>query len=199
MRPDCLLGVVPQPTDSRLSETTLDDDIQQIVCCLIKTCELDPLRSKQIQLCLSSLVSVITAITNKSLDEGAIHTTWTIHSSQHIDYIQQKPQCLSLQRYPRGLGSQRRYYACVCASYLKDRKQTILIGQATSEHHTCNTVVGASTGIPVCPTNRDVIRRHGIQFHHNADDLQLMHMFALILHHYSKHTASSRLHSGDSG
>jgi hypothetical protein len=53
-------------------EPTSDDEIQKIVFRLTKTCELDPLPAKQIQQCLSSLVPVITAITNKSLDEGTM-------------------------------------------------------------------------------------------------------------------------------
>ena len=51
---------------------TSDDEIEKIVFGLTKTCELDPLPAKQIQQCLSSLVPVITAITNKSLEEGTM-------------------------------------------------------------------------------------------------------------------------------
>ena len=47
-------------------------EIEKIVFGLTKTCEIDPLLGKQIQQCLSSLVPVITAITNKSLDEGTM-------------------------------------------------------------------------------------------------------------------------------
>ena len=47
-------------------------EIEKIVFGLTKTCEIDPLPGKQIQQCLSSLVPVITAITNKSLDEGTM-------------------------------------------------------------------------------------------------------------------------------
>ncbi|MEG7522735.1 MAG: reverse transcriptase domain-containing protein, partial [Chromatiales bacterium] len=71
------------------------------------------------------------------------------------------------------------------ASYLQDRKQRVVIGQTTSEHHTCNTgvpqvsVLGpALFSLYVQPVG-DVIRRHGVKFHHYADNLQLMHTFAL--------------------
>ena len=53
-------------------EPTSDVEIEKIVLGLTKTCELDPLPRKQIQQCLSSLVPIITAITNKSLDEGTM-------------------------------------------------------------------------------------------------------------------------------
>ena len=33
MSPDCLLGVVPQPTDSRLSETSNMHDDNDVACC----------------------------------------------------------------------------------------------------------------------------------------------------------------------
>ena len=46
-------------------EPTSVVEIEKIVLGLTKTCELDPLPRKQIQQCLSSLVPVITAITNK--------------------------------------------------------------------------------------------------------------------------------------
>ena len=71
------------------------------------------------------------------------------------------------------------------ASYLLDRKQRVVIGQATSENHTSNTGVpqGSVLGpalfsLYVQPVG-DVIRRHGVKFHHYADDLQLMHTFDL--------------------
>ena len=51
---------------------TSHDEIEKIVFGLTKTCEIDPLPGKQIQQCLSSLVPVITAITNKSLEEGTM-------------------------------------------------------------------------------------------------------------------------------
>ena len=53
-------------------EPTSDVEIEKIVLGLTKTCELYPLPRKQIQQCLSSLVPVITAITNKSLEEGTM-------------------------------------------------------------------------------------------------------------------------------
>ena len=53
-------------------DPTSDVEIEKIVLGLTKTCELDPLPRKQIQQCLSSLVPVITASTNKSLEEGSM-------------------------------------------------------------------------------------------------------------------------------
>ena len=71
------------------------------------------------------------------------------------------------------------------ASYLQDRKQRVVIGQATSDNYTCTTGVlqGSVLGpalfsLYVQPVG-DVIRKHGIKFHHYADDLQLMHVFDL--------------------
>ena len=49
---------------------TSGEEIHKIVSRLTKTCELDPLPSKQCQQCLPSLVPVISVITNKSLAEG---------------------------------------------------------------------------------------------------------------------------------
>ena len=76
--------------------------------------------------------------------------------------------------------------------YLLDRKERVVIGQATSENHTCNTGVpqGSVLGpalfsLYVQPVG-DVIRRHGIKFHHYADNLQWMHTFDLNLTSLSK-------------
>ena len=78
------------------------------------------------------------------------------------------------------------------ASYLLDRKQRVVISQATSENHTSNTGVlqGSVLGpalfsLYVQPVG-DVIRRHGVKFLHYAHDLQLMHTFDLNLTSLSK-------------
>ena len=59
-------------TKPHISFEPTDDEIEKLMFGLTKTCELDPLPAKQIQQCLSSLVPVITAITNKSLEEGTM-------------------------------------------------------------------------------------------------------------------------------
>lgn len=70
-------------------------------------------------------------------------------------------------------------------SYLQDRKQRVVIGQESSDYEELNTGVpqGSVLGpllfsLYVQPVG-DIIRRHGLQFHHYADDLQLMLTFEL--------------------
>jgi hypothetical protein len=69
--------------------------------------------------------------------------------------------------------------------YLQDRRQRVFISQISSEHHTLSTGVpqGSVLGpnffsLYIQPVG-EIIRRHGINFHYYADDLQLMLSFAL--------------------
>jgi hypothetical protein len=70
-------------------------------------------------------------------------------------------------------------------SYLQDRSQRVVIGQASSTSQPLNTGVpqGSVLGpmgfsLYVQPIG-EIIRRHGLQFHHYADDLQLLITFSL--------------------
>ena len=76
-------------------------------------------------------------------------------------------------------------YALRIASYLQDRKQRFVLGQATPEQHTRNTgvpqeyVLGPALFSIYVQPGGDVIRRQGIKFPHYTDDLELMHTFTL--------------------
>ena len=124
-----------------------------------------------------------------------IHKTRTNHSSQHItDNIQQKPHCwesaaISRRAWIAKKGTLLVILDVSSAFYTTDHTillnrlskhygiqgyalRWVVIGQATSENHTCNTGVpqGSVLGPPlfslyVQPVS-DVIRRHGVKFHH---------------------------------
>ena len=70
-------------------------------------------------------------------------------------------------------------------SYLHNRKQRVVIGQDTSDQHGLNTgvpqgsVLGPVTFSLYVQPIGNIIRKHGLQFHHYADDLQLIIFFDL--------------------